>query len=149
MRLDELTVFNTLGGAMRYHAERTKVLAQNVANAQTPQFIPSDIADGDVGAALASRRFGASSHGFGGQSIGQGEGMARTHSAHMTGLSGGKVTFRVSNSPDSETNLNGNAVVIEEQMMKMSETRLAYDTAVGLYNKSLAMVRTAMRSPSG
>ena len=34
-------------------------------------------------------------------------------------------------------------------MMKMTEARLDYDAAIGLYQKSLAMLRTAVRKPGG
>lgn len=147
MRLDELTLFNTLGGAMRYHAERAKVLAQNVANAQTPDFVPRDIADGDVGAAIGGSSASfvrAASH-----AGDAGAGMVQTHAGHLAGPAAPVARYEASLSPDSETTLNGNGVVIEEQMMKINETRLAYDTAVGLYNKSVALMRMAMRSPTG
>jgi flagellar basal-body rod protein FlgB len=49
--------------------------------------------------------------------------------------------------PDSETTLDGNAVVVEEQMLKMAESRMAYDAAIGLYQKSLAMLRLATKPP--
>lgn len=142
MRLDELTMLNTLSGAMRFHAERTKVLAQNVANAQTPDFVPRDIAHGDVGAALSAASVTGTRHDAG-------VGLVRTHGAHVSDPAAGAARFTTQLSPDSQTNLNGNAVVIEEQMMKVSETRLAYETAVGLYNKTITMMRSALRSPSG
>ena len=41
----------------------------------------------------------------------------------------------------------GNAVVVEEQMLKMAESRMAYDAAIGLYQKSLAMLRLATKPP--
>ena len=50
-------------------------------------------------------------------------------------------------SPDSETTLDGNAVVVEEQMMKIAETRMDFETMVGLYQKSLGLLRLASRSP--
>jgi flagellar basal-body rod protein FlgB len=50
-------------------------------------------------------------------------------------------------SPDSETTLDGNSVVLEEQMLKMTEARANYEAAVGFYQKSLAMIRTAARRP--
>ena len=53
----------------------------------------------------------------------------------------------VSKSPDSETTLDGNAVVVEEQMMKIAETRMDFETMVGLYQKSLGLLRLASRAP--
>jgi flagellar basal-body rod protein FlgB len=51
-------------------------------------------------------------------------------------------------SPDSETTLDGNSVVVEEQMMKIAETRMDFETMVGLYQKSLGLLRLASRSPT-
>ena len=43
--------------------------------------------------------------------------------------------------------MNGNGVVLEEQMMHMTETRIEYDAAIGFYQKSLGLLRLASRRP--
>jgi flagellar basal-body rod protein FlgB len=48
--------------------------------------------------------------------------------------------------PDSQSSPDGNAVVVEEQMMKVAETQMAYAEAAGLYKKMNAMWRTALGS---
>jgi flagellar basal-body rod protein FlgB len=48
---------------------------------------------------------------------------------------------------DSETTMDGNGVVLEEEMMKMTDARMNYDAAIGFYQKSLGMLRTAIRAP--
>jgi flagellar basal-body rod protein FlgB len=48
---------------------------------------------------------------------------------------------------DSETTLDGNAVVLEDQMMKLTETRMEYDAAIGFYQKSMGLLRMAARRP--
>ena len=53
------------------------------------------------------------------------------------------------NMPDSETTLDGNSVVVEEQMLKMAESRMAYDAAISLYQKSMQMLRLAAKKPGG
>ena len=45
--------------------------------------------------------------------------------------------------------MNGNGVVLEEQMMHMAESRIEYDAAIGFYQKSLNMLRLAARRPGG
>ena len=50
-------------------------------------------------------------------------------------------------SPDSETTMDGNSVVLEEQMMKMSESRIQFQAAVSFYEKSLDMIRMASKAP--
>ena len=47
--------------------------------------------------------------------------------------------------PGSETTLDGNAVTLEDQMLKMADARMNYDTAVGFYQKSMTLLRTAAR----
>ena len=49
--------------------------------------------------------------------------------------------------PDSETTLDGNQVVLEEQMLKMNEARGDYDAAVGFYQKALSMLHEAVHKP--
>ena len=48
---------------------------------------------------------------------------------------------------DSETTLDGNKVVLEDQMAKMTEARMDYEAAIGFYQKSLEMLRMAARPP--
>jgi flagellar basal-body rod protein FlgB len=58
------------------------------------------------------------------------------------GLGAGVKTMQA---PDSETTLNGNAVVLEEEMIKMSDARMNYDAAISFYQKSLNLIRMASR----
>ena len=39
------------------------------------------------------------------------------------------------------------AVVLEEEMMKMSDARMNYDAAISFYQKSLGLLRMASRAP--
>jgi flagellar basal-body rod protein FlgB len=63
------------------------------------------------------------------------------------GLRGAGRQFRIGEARDSETTLDGNGVVLEDQMMKMTETRMEYDAAIGFYQKSMALLRMAARRP--
>ena len=72
--------------------------------------------------------------------------MARTSAGHIA-PSGPVARFQSNETPDSETTLDGNSVVVEEQMLKMAESRMAYDAAIGFYQKSLQMIRMAARPP--
>jgi flagellar basal-body rod protein FlgB len=56
-------------------------------------------------------------------------------------------TSGVITAKDSETSLNGNGVVLEEEMMKMTESRMDYDAAVGFYQKALGLLRMASQAP--
>ena len=45
--------------------------------------------------------------------------------------------------------LDGNQVVLEEQMMKMSDAREGYDAAITLYQNAMTLLRTAAKRPGG
>jgi flagellar basal-body rod protein FlgB len=44
--------------------------------------------------------------------------------------------------------MDGNSVVLEEEMMKMSDSQSDYDTAATLYEQAMNMIRTAVAKPS-
>lgn len=138
---NQMSVFSLLKARMQMLGERQKVIAQNVANVSTPGYVPSDIDQKSFASTLARVR------GPGGAGLPR-TAMMATQAGHLAsphGPSGpGIVTVK---SPDSETTLDGNAVVVEEQMIKIAETRMDFETTVGLYQKSLGLLRLASRSP--
>ena len=72
--------------------------------------------------------------------------MSRTNAGHMSpGGGGGRVN--VVTRDDSETTIDGNAVVLEEQMARAAETRMQFETGIALYQKGLELVRLAARAP--
>ena len=132
MGVADIPLLGQIKGRLSWLDERQRVVAQNVANSDTPGYVARDLKmPADFAAALRQ---------------GGGLRMAQTSAQHMT--SGAPVArFTSQASPDSETTLDGNAVVVEEQMLKMAESRMAYDAAIGLYTKSMAMLRLAAKSP--
>ena len=79
----------------------------------------------------------------------QGIAAARANAAHLSGTARPVKVWTSGAQPDSETTLDGNSVVLEEQMLKMGEARAGYDAAVGFYQKSLGLIRMAARRPGG
>ena len=77
-----------------------------------------------------------------------------TDPSHMAAPGGataaeGSLSFKSVAAPDSETKMNGNSVVLEEEMLTMAESRMAYDAAIGLYQHSMNMLKMAARKPGG
>lgn len=139
-----ISVFQLMKARMQMLGERQKVIAQNVANVSTPGYVPTDI-NQDAFAATLQRMAGQSR---GGAAPTARTAMAATQAGHMQPAHGpASPGFSVVKSPDSETTLDGNAVVVEEQMMKIAETRMDFETMVGLYQKSLGLLRLASRGP--
>lgn len=138
MTLDQIPLFAMIKGKLGYLNDRQHLIAQNVANADTPGYAPRDLKPFTIPAALAAP---AAARG--------GVTATRTNGAHMSTRSTAKPTWGQTSSADSEVRLDGNQVVLEEQMMKMTESRLDYDAAIGLYQKSVTMLRLAARRPGG
>lgn len=137
MDIGKIGYFAQLTQRMGLLNDRQRLLAENVANATTPRFVPRDV---DLRAAeRAAARGGA----------GGGVRVAQTDPNHLGGSRSASASARVVTKPDSETTLDGNAVVLEEQMIRVAETRLQFETAIGLYQKGLQMMRTATRRPGG
>jgi flagellar basal-body rod protein FlgB len=137
MNLDQIPLMAMLKGKLGYLNERQKLISQNVANADTPGYAPTDLKPFTFEQALAA----PSSSG--------GVGVARTNGAHLAGKSAPKPGWKSEVQADSEARLDGNQVVLEDQMIKMQEARMDYDAAIGLYQKSLSMLRLAVRKPGG
>ena len=134
MRLDNIPLFDAIRGRLGWLEERQRVIAQNVANADTPGFAARDLrAPDDFAHAMMQQS--------------QGVGMMRTSTAHMAIQPQRAVNYASMTAPDSETTLDGNSVVVEEQMLRMVESRMAHDAAIGFYQKSLNMLRMAARKP--
>ena len=141
MTADDLPIFTMLKGRLGHLTQRQRVIGQNVANADTPGYAAQDVRRFTFGDALKLQR------GPGGVTT------AHTNAAHLQGASpaptGPAAVWSSQLTPDSETTLDGNSVVLEEQMVKMAESRADYEAAVSFYQKSLGMIRMASRRPGG
>lgn len=128
----KLNIFGVLTKRMDWLGRRQEVLARNVVNADTPDFIPHDMKPGGFERILARGLAPVD--------------MAVTDSAHLRGGIGfGKDGFTSEEQKELyETSPSGNAVVIEEQMVKVAETQMDYQTLTNLYRKHMQMIRTAI-----
>ncbi|MEW5688411.1 MAG: flagellar basal body rod protein FlgB [Pseudomonadota bacterium] len=141
MNLAEIPLFSMLRGRLGHLNERQKVIAQNVANTDTAGYVPDDLKPFSFSAKVEQQRLQMATTGA--------QSMAATQAGHMASRNprppGGG--YRTIKSPDSETTLNGNSVVLEDEMIKMSDSRMQYDAAISFYQKSLGLLRMAVRAP--
>ena len=71
-----------------------------------------------------------------------------TDSRHFSGPGEtGGYQIKLKETPGRETTMNGNSVVLEEQVSELAATRARYDAAIGLYQKSLGLIRMAIKAP--
>lgn len=137
MDLADIPLFAMLRNRLGYLSERQRVIAENVANADTAGFAPKDLKPFSFHTQMQARGLAGA--------------QAVTQPGHMLspgarrGAAG--AGFKAVRAPDSETTLDGNSVVLEEEMMKMSDARLSYDAAIGFYQKSLNLLRLAAKPP--
>lgn len=114
-----VSTFDLMRARLHWLEKRQGVLAQNVANADTPGFRPRDVAPFQVaGGALVARHPG--------------------HIGAATQQGG------VIDATRLETRPNGNAVTLEDEMLKIAEVQIEHQTLAGLYQRSLASLKTAI-----
>ncbi|MGE3302782.1 MAG: flagellar biosynthesis protein FlgB [Hyphomonadaceae bacterium] len=138
MDLAQSPFFAVLRAQLHYLGERQRLVAENIANASTPGYAPRDTDAKSFARTLEAIAQPAQA-GF--------VRLARTQQGHLAGAGGGAGDVRIVKAADSETTIDGNAVILEDQMLKQAETRSAYETGIALYQKGLQMVRMAIKAP--
>jgi flagellar basal-body rod protein FlgB len=122
-----LQLFQALSDKMRWHQERQGVLAENVANADTPGFVERDLkafSFGDEMQSVASLTLSTSSP------------------QHLQATSGGG-RFGSLSAP-FEITPSGNAVTLEDEMMKVSGNDMDYQAVTTLYTRSMRLLKIAI-----
>ena len=132
MAINDLPILSALRTKMQWHQERQRVLAENISNANTPNFKPSDLVEPkfDKGSAVGG--------GFGSLP------MMRTSATHISAAGGGQTFKGDGGRSGFLTKPAGNAVNLEDQMLKVSANQMDYAAATSLYTRSLGMLKTAI-----
>lgn len=128
MTLD-IAILRLAGSLASYSSLRQGVIAQNIANADTPGFRARDLlpfAEAYADAAVAPG------------------GLRATRPGHLDPAAPAPRLFAgPAHAPGTESP-NGNTVGLEDQMMRAAQTRLQHDLALGVYSKSLAILRAGL-----
>ena len=130
MDLTKLPLFSMMSRRMDWLMQRETVLAQNIANADSPEFRPRD---------LTQQTFRQLLDGAGSRVQ-----LASTAAAHLAPTRTARPYRDEKAKEVYETALDGNAVNLEEQLMKVSETQGAYRLATNLFQKHVAMLKQAI-----
>ncbi len=129
MDLGNIPLFKAMMSRMSWLTERQQVLAQNVANADTPNFKARDLKP------LSFRDVLSGSTGT--------LTLAATQANHLA-APGGAGAFRPVVDRSAETSPSGNGVSIEDQMLKVSGTANEFQLMTNLYRRHVAMLKTAL-----
>lgn len=131
MGLAQIPLLQALTSKMHWHQSRQSILAENVANAETPGYKARDLKAYSFADHLAD----ASSA----------ELVADlTNPGHIAVSSGDGDGFAAVRAGDFEVTPEGNAVTLEDEMMKISANQMDYQAITTLYTRSLRMIRTAL-----
>ncbi len=133
MIMDNISVFGLLRSKMSWLTDRQRVLADNIANANTPGYSARDLERPNFKNLLRTQTPRMIS--------------GATHANHIPIKAGAsETTNKPEKAPDWETTPDGNSVVLEDQMMKVAQNQMEYQSAVDLYRKSVDMIRLAISS---
>lgn len=130
MDLDKLGLFKLMSKRVGWLTQRQSVLAQNIANANTPGYKPEDLKPFTFRDALKDE---------GGME------MSRTDASHLAPTRSTEPDKARRQKDPYETKPDGNAVVLEEQMKKIGDTTNDYDAVLSLYKKQLSMLQSVVR----
>ncbi|HEX6979230.1 MAG TPA: flagellar basal body rod protein FlgB [Alphaproteobacteria bacterium] len=134
MNLGKLPLFELISRRMTWLTERQKVIAENIANADTPNYQARDLKP------MSRRGFAA---------VLERLRPAVTDARHIAGGTRGGMKADVVKSKASETTLSGNAVSLETELMKVAETATDYQLVTNLYRKQIGMLKMVVgRGPS-
>jgi flagellar basal-body rod protein FlgB len=131
MAISDIPVLSALRTRMQWHQERQRVLSENVANSDTPNFRPRD---------LVEPKFDAEGGAVGGAGS---LAMMRTSANHIV-PAGAPDSFDQDRKVGFETRPAGNAVNLEDEMLKVSSNQMDYAAVTSLYSHSLHVLKTAI-----
>ncbi len=133
MSTQEIGLFKAIGAKLDYLGQRHKVIAQNIANADTPGYKPKDLTPVDFGSVL---------NGISGNMNVQ---PAQTDPKHIGTAAGGIGTPHDRKQKTFyEVAPVGNAVVMEEQLFNAGRNVMDYNLMLNLYQKQIGMMKIAL-----
>ncbi|MFO0998103.1 MAG: flagellar basal body protein [Alphaproteobacteria bacterium] len=135
MDFSKIPLFKMISRRMEWLSARQQVLAQNIANADTPRYVPQDLKALDFRGAMASQTLAPE----------------RTHAMHLALPNAtGDLKAERQRSDEQNASLSGNAVVLQDELMKVAETNMSHQLATNVYRKQLSLFRLAIgRGGSG
>ena len=132
MPISDIPIFSMLRTRMQWHQERQRVLAENVSNADTPGFRPRDLVAPKFDRVTPSATAGVT--------------LTRTDAGHQASAAAGdgSSSFASARNTGQEIRPTGNAVSLEEEMIKVAANQMDYQAATAVYTRSLGLIKTAL-----
>ena len=130
MDLGKMSMFAVLKKRMDYISNRQEVLADNIANADTPKYVAKDLQPFDFKDLMRRQAMHVKAVGTNPNHIGVDKARMRE--------------YALDKPKPYESAIGGNQVVLEEQMTKMTETQVDHQLTTELYKKNLSLFRIAL-----
>ena len=129
---------------MKHLADRQRVIAQNIANSETPGFKARDVAAPDFSELLAQQTGGRS----GSPSIARPRVMLTGAMSALGARAprGGGIQL---DHDVSETKPDGNNVTVDDQLLKMGQIQADFTAMTNLYRKQQSLLKTALGRGGG
>lgn len=128
----KLNIFAVIAKRMDWLGQRQRVIADNIANADTPHYVPQDLDESQFLSLLQQRMKPVEP--------------VATNAKHLHGTVVRDGPAKSERQKETyETSPDGNAVILEEQLVKEAKIQGDYQTMVNLYRKHMEMFRTALR----
>jgi len=130
--LMDMPVFTALTDKMRWHQSRQGLLAENIANAETPGYRGRDLKQFDFADQASANTSVAS------VTTSATQPMHFAVSGRPTGPAAGQRMANFEITPE------GNGITLEDEMMKVTANMMDYQAATTLYQKSIKIIKTAL-----
>ncbi len=130
MDLKNLKVFSMAAKNMDYLSARQQVLAENIANANTPDYLAKDINKPNFSEELRHQMP-----------------LKTTNSKHFPVIGIQHSSNKVyTPRPTQALTLDGNGVDLEKQLNEVSNTKGTYNEMLKIYNKTKAMIEASAKT---
>jgi flagellar basal-body rod protein FlgB len=128
MPISDIPILSMLRERMKWHQTRQQVLAENVANADTPGYHAKDLTPLNFDGHL--------------QNVAS-LGLDRTNAGHIVADTADESQFATSDSSHYEIKPRGNSVSHEDEMMNVASNQMDYEAVTQLYTHSLSLIKLA------
>ena len=128
----DISLFKAMGSKMAYLNTRQRVISQNIANADTPGYQPSDLNKVDFGRTLKKVSGDTSIQ------------MVSTNSGHLPSANQ-MAALKVREQKNTyEVAPDENGVILEEQLIKSNDVQMDYNLMINLYRQNTDLIRTSL-----
>lgn len=138
MDLNNIPVMVALKQRLGWLKQRQEVIAENVANADTPGYKARDLETQDFSKLIEDTD--PQKNGVKGVTL-------LANRAGHVGYQGAATEngqYKVVKTDAKDTTPTGNTVLLEDEMMKMNQTQIEYGMITNLYRKNVALLKSAL-----